>query len=101
MGALRRTLGFISLRWKDPSTCEACGGQFTCGATVTGCWCAEVTLTADTRWPAGDFRNIYFKPENLAPTIERIDRLRPVVPRGMTMPEAYKLNARFLRGIFA
>ena len=45
------------------------------------------TLTADTRWPDGDFRNIYFRPENLEPTLERIDRLRPVVPRGMTMPE--------------
>ena len=27
------------------------------------------TLTADTKWPEGDFRNIYFKPENLAPTL--------------------------------
>ena len=33
------------------------------------------------RWPAGDFRNIYFRPENLMPTLERIERLRPVVPR--------------------
>ena len=45
------------------------------------------TLTADTTWPEGDFRNIYFKPENLAPTVERVDRLRPVVPADMTMPE--------------
>ena len=45
------------------------------------------TLTADTTWPDGDFRNIYFRPENLAPTLERVERLRPVVPPGMTMPE--------------
>lgn len=45
------------------------------------------TLTPETRWPEGDFRNIYFKPENLKPTLERVDRLRPVVPPGMTMPE--------------
>ena len=45
------------------------------------------TLTADTRWPEGDFRNLYFNPENLAPTLERVDRLRPVVPPDMTMPE--------------
>ena len=45
------------------------------------------TLTADTRWPDGDFRNLYFRPENLIPTLERVDRLRPVVPPGMTMPE--------------
>jgi aryl-alcohol dehydrogenase-like predicted oxidoreductase len=45
------------------------------------------TLTAESRWPDGDFRNSYFRPENLAPTLERVDRLRPVVPKGMTMPQ--------------
>jgi aryl-alcohol dehydrogenase-like predicted oxidoreductase len=45
------------------------------------------TLTAGSTWPEGDFRNIYFRPENLIPTLERVDRLRPVVPAGMTMPE--------------
>ena len=45
------------------------------------------TLTAGSRWPDGDFRNVYFKPENLNPTLERIERLRSVVPAGMTMPE--------------
>ena len=45
------------------------------------------TLTADSHWPDGDFRNAYFRPENLAPTLERVDRLRPVVPEGMTMPQ--------------
>jgi hypothetical protein len=49
MTSWRRALGYISLRWKDPSTCEACGGDFTCGATITGCWCTEVKLTKDTR----------------------------------------------------
>ncbi|HVH57757.1 MAG TPA: aldo/keto reductase [Vicinamibacterales bacterium] len=45
------------------------------------------TLAADARWPEGDFRNLYFKPENLAPTLERVERLRRVVPSNMTMPE--------------
>ncbi len=45
------------------------------------------TLTADTRWPEGDFRNLYFHPENLQATLPRVDRLRAVVPAGMTMPE--------------
>jgi aryl-alcohol dehydrogenase-like predicted oxidoreductase len=45
------------------------------------------TLTAQSSWPTGDFRNIYFRAENLLPTLERIERLRPVVPRDMTMPE--------------
>ncbi len=45
------------------------------------------TLTAESKWPRGDFRNSYFRPENLIPTIERVERLTPVVPAGMTMPE--------------
>jgi aryl-alcohol dehydrogenase-like predicted oxidoreductase len=45
------------------------------------------TLRADSRWPEGDFRNLYFKPENLAPTLERVARLERVVPQSMTMPE--------------
>ena len=45
------------------------------------------TLTADSRWPEGDFRNVYFRPENLIPTLERVERLKPVVPQGMTLPE--------------
>jgi aryl-alcohol dehydrogenase-like predicted oxidoreductase len=45
------------------------------------------TLTADATWPEGDFRNIYFQPDNLQKTLERVDRLRPVVPADMSMPE--------------
>ncbi len=45
------------------------------------------TLTARSSWPPGDFRNIYFRAENLVPTLERVERLRPVVPADMTMPE--------------
>ena len=45
------------------------------------------TLTRGSRWPEGDFRNVYFAPEKLAETIERVDRMRPSVPEGMTMPE--------------
>src|SRR5688572_24507056 len=45
------------------------------------------TLTANTTWPEGDFRNIYFQPENLKNTLERVEKLRPAVPAGMSMPE--------------
>jgi aryl-alcohol dehydrogenase-like predicted oxidoreductase len=45
------------------------------------------TLTAATRWPDGDFRNLYFHPDNLRATLPRVDRLRNAVPPGMTMPE--------------
>ena len=45
------------------------------------------TLTADSRWPEGDFRNLYFHSDNLRDTLPRIERLTTVVPAGMTMPE--------------
>jgi aryl-alcohol dehydrogenase-like predicted oxidoreductase len=45
------------------------------------------TLTADSRWPDGDWRNLYFTPAQLAATLERVDRLRRLVPAGQTLPE--------------
>jgi aryl-alcohol dehydrogenase-like predicted oxidoreductase len=45
------------------------------------------TLTLDSRWPEGDWRNSYFVPENLKASVERAERLRPLVPTGSTMPE--------------
>jgi aryl-alcohol dehydrogenase-like predicted oxidoreductase len=51
------------------------------------------TLTRDSRWPKGDFRNLYFVPENLAPTIERVEKLKRVVPHELTLPE---LALRFI-----
>jgi hypothetical protein len=29
----------------DVERCEACGGEFTCGAMLAGCWCSEVKLS--------------------------------------------------------
>lgn len=49
--------------------------------TLTG------TLTRDTRWPAGDWRNTYFVPKNLEASVDRAEALRPLVPDDMTMPE--------------
>jgi len=31
------------------ATCEACGKPFTCGATLSGCWCSEIKLSDETR----------------------------------------------------
>ena len=45
------------------------------------------TLTPESTWPEGDFRNIYFRRENLIPTLQHIEKLRPAIPAGMTMPE--------------
>lgn len=44
------------------------------------------TLTKDTTWPEGDWRNLYFVPENLNASVEHADALKADVPEGMTMP---------------
>jgi aryl-alcohol dehydrogenase-like predicted oxidoreductase len=44
-------------------------------------------MTAETRFPEGDWRARYFGRENLIPTIERVERLNRIVPQGMTLPE--------------
>ncbi|MFN2578177.1 MAG: aldo/keto reductase [Pyrinomonadaceae bacterium] len=49
--------------------------------TLTG------TLNKDSKWPEGDWRNIYFVPENLIPSVERAEELKRLVPPGMTLPE--------------
>jgi aryl-alcohol dehydrogenase-like predicted oxidoreductase len=49
--------------------------------TLTG------TLTKASKWPASDWRSTYFVPDNLIPSVERADALKPLVPDGMTMPE--------------
>jgi aryl-alcohol dehydrogenase-like predicted oxidoreductase len=55
--------------------------------TLTG------TLTRDSRWPEGDWRNVYFAPANLEASVARAERLRPLVPPGATMAE---LALRFI-----
>jgi len=44
-------------------------------------------LTRDSQWPEGDWRNSYFVPENLIPSVERADALKSLVLEGMTMAE--------------
>lgn len=55
--------------------------------TLTG------TLTKDTRWPEGDWRNSYFVPENLSQSVDRAEKLKALLPPGMTLPE---LALRFI-----
>jgi aryl-alcohol dehydrogenase-like predicted oxidoreductase len=64
--------------------------------TLTG------TLTKDSTWPEGDWRNTYFVPENLIPSVERADAVKKTLEewnreRGtkITMPE---LALRFILG---
>jgi aryl-alcohol dehydrogenase-like predicted oxidoreductase len=49
--------------------------------TLTG------ALTSASKWPESDWRSTYFVPENLIPSVERADALKPLVSVGMTMPE--------------
>jgi aryl-alcohol dehydrogenase-like predicted oxidoreductase len=51
------------------------------------------TLTKDSRWPEGDWRNTYFVPENLIPSVERAEALKKILPPGMTLPD---LALRFI-----
>src|SRR5262249_43838161 len=44
------------------------------------------TLTRTSVWPEGDWRNIYFNRDNLRTTLDRVERLGPLVPDGMDLP---------------
>ena len=49
--------------------------------TLTG------NLSLDSKWPNGDWRNSYFVPENLKSSVKHAEKLRPLVPPGISMPE--------------
>jgi len=49
--------------------------------TLTG------TLTIDSKWPEGDWRNTYFVRENLRASVQHAEALKPLIPSGMTLPE--------------
>jgi aryl-alcohol dehydrogenase-like predicted oxidoreductase len=51
------------------------------------------TMTRDMRWPEGDWRNLYFTPDKLTETLDRVEALKGDVPPGMTLPE---LALRFI-----
>ena len=64
--------------------------------TLTG------TLTKESNWPEGDWRNSYFVPENLGPSVERAEELKKLLARWnqehsshITLPE---LALRFILG---
>jgi aryl-alcohol dehydrogenase-like predicted oxidoreductase len=49
--------------------------------TLTG------TLSLESKWPAGDWRNSYFVLENLKASVARAELLKPLIPHDMSMPE--------------
>jgi aryl-alcohol dehydrogenase-like predicted oxidoreductase len=50
-------------------------------------------MTMETRFPKDDWRSGYFGPENLANTIKRVEKLKNILPAGMTLPE---MSLRFI-----
>ena len=44
-------------------------------------------MTLETRFPKGDWRAGYFGKENLEKTIRRVEKVKEVAPKGMTLPE--------------
>jgi len=50
-------------------------------------------LTPETKFPSGDWRAHYFGAENLAATLPRVDRLKSILPPGVSLPE---LALRFI-----
>jgi aryl-alcohol dehydrogenase-like predicted oxidoreductase len=50
-------------------------------------------MTPQTKFPERDWRSKYFRPENLAPTLARVEKLKHVLPPSMTLPE---LALRFI-----
>ena len=44
-------------------------------------------MTLETRFPKGDWRAGYFGRENLPRTIERVEKLKRILPAGMSLPE--------------
>jgi aryl-alcohol dehydrogenase-like predicted oxidoreductase len=51
------------------------------------------TLQADTRWPEGDWRNLYFTPEHIAETLPHVAALEAAVPENGSLAD---LALRFI-----
>ena len=45
------------------------------------------TLTLESKWPEGDWRNSRFSPETLKESVAHADALKPLVPPGATLPD--------------
>jgi aryl-alcohol dehydrogenase-like predicted oxidoreductase len=45
------------------------------------------SLTLDSTWPKGDWRNTYFVPENLKATVERVETLKSIRRAGISLAE--------------
>jgi aryl-alcohol dehydrogenase-like predicted oxidoreductase len=50
-------------------------------------------VTLETKFPSDDWRASYFVPENLKLSVERVERVKSLLPKGMDLPE---LALRFI-----
>jgi aryl-alcohol dehydrogenase-like predicted oxidoreductase len=50
-------------------------------------------MTPETTFPESDWRSKYFCKDNLIPTLERVEKLKKILPANMTLPE---LSLRFI-----
>lgn len=46
---VRRIVGLFIPNLRHPIRCDSCGDDFICGASLTGCWCAEIKLDGEAR----------------------------------------------------
>ena len=46
---LRKLIGALAPPLSRKLVCERCGQSFACGASLAGCWCAEVKLMDEQR----------------------------------------------------
>ncbi len=46
---LQKLTEFIQPTKRAPRECEACGKPFVCGASLKGCWCFDIKLSAAAR----------------------------------------------------
>jgi len=53
------------------------------------------TMNKETTFPSDDWRSTYFAQENLIPSIERADALKPLIPEGSSLPD---MALRFILG---
>ncbi len=46
---LSKIAGYLFPQYREAVNCPACHQPFTCGATLSGCWCMKIKLSAEIR----------------------------------------------------
>jgi hypothetical protein len=48
-GTIRKLAVLITPGLSRDLVCDSCGNSFSCGASLSGCWCSEIKLSDDVR----------------------------------------------------